>query len=59
IIRIFCRNCKKRIKVEYNDIDIDYDEFSVKKVCEHCNHKIDWSLNQEKMMYMINMGLED
>ncbi|KKL74263.1 hypothetical protein LCGC14_2066650 [marine sediment metagenome] len=58
-IELFCRNCKKKIGVEYNDINIDYDCFAVKKVCEHCDHKIDWWLNQEKMMYLINMGVKD
>lgn len=53
-IEIFCRNCKKRIKVEYNDINIDYNCFAIKKICEHCSYKIDFLLNQEKIMYLIN-----
>ncbi len=51
---IFFCNCGKRIKVEYNDINIDYNCFAIKKVCEHCGHKIDFWLNQEKVMYLIN-----
>jgi len=49
-----CPKCKKRITVLYQNLDLDYNTFAIKKDCEHCNFKIDLFYDQKDIMNIIN-----
>lgn len=57
-IELFCPNCKKKVKVERFDIEITYNCFIIKKICEYCNHKIKMVYDQEEIKDLMNNGSE-